>query len=115
MKKKTEKTIVRTSIFKLNAERMIICGPPAIWSAEVAIDVYFSDGTSEVQYISDIDYDYGDCGLQVATISLDDIPEDESIEPYLIAAYESEEEALASPYADSIKIFRNLFTQIAVI
>lgn len=47
---------------------MIMCGPPAIRSAEVAIDVYYSDGTSEVQYISDIDLD--ECVLQVATKSL---------------------------------------------
>ena len=67
-KKKEEKTIVRTNIFKLNAARMIMCGPPAIRSAEVAIDVYYSDGTSEVQYISDIDLD--ECVLQVATKSL---------------------------------------------
>ena len=113
MKNEKEKTIVSTSIFNLNAKRMILCGPPAIWSAEVAVNVYFSDGTSEVQYISDIDYE--DCGLQVTTISLSEIPEGECIDPYLIAAYESEEEALVSPYADSIKIFRNLFKQIAVI
>jgi hypothetical protein len=112
-KKKEEKTIVRTRIFKLNAERMIMCGPPAIWSAEVAIDVYYSDGTSEVQYISDIDLD--ECELQVATKSLSDLGEDEDISPYFVAAYETEEEALASPYADSIKIFRGLFKQIAVI
>lgn len=114
MTKNETKTIVRTSIFKINAERRLLCGPPALWEAEVAMDVYYSDGTCEVQYLSAIDLD--ESGYQVATISMDDFSdEEESIEPYLVASFETLEEALASPYGDSVRIFDDLFNRIAVI
>ena len=44
----SDKTIVRTRIFKFHAEEKVMCAPPTILEAEAAIDVTFSDGTREV-------------------------------------------------------------------
>lgn len=107
----SDKTIVRTRIFKFHAEEKVMCAPPAILEAEAAIDVTFSDGTSEVQYISDVTLD--ECCLMIAKKPLAEFSEDEDNTAYIIASFESEEDALATPYADSIKLFLNLFKQLA--
>lgn len=106
-----EKEIVRTRIFKFHAEEKVMCAPPAILEAEAAIDVTFSDGTSEVQYISDVTLD--ECCLMIAKKPLAEFSEDEDNTADIIASFETVEDALATPYADSIKRFRSLFKQLA--
>lgn len=109
-KTNNEKTIIRTKIFHINAERQVLCAPPSIWIMEAAIDVTYSDGSSEVQYITDCDFE--DCCLQIMSKSPMSIGMDEHVEPYIIAVFENEEDALATPYADSIRLARSIFAQL---
>lgn len=110
----TEKTIVRTGIYKINAERKIMCTPPAFWDVEATIDVYFSDGSRETQYMVISDFDFR-C-MQINNKSMEELMKsDEEDDDFCIMSFESEEEALESPYGDSFKILLPIFDKITII
>lgn len=112
---KEQKKIEEVRIFEIKAGKHILCGPPAIWDMEATVDVYFVDGTSEIQYLQTIDL--GEAGWQVTTKSVNDLADGSSIDPYLVASWSEDEkkEAKKSPYGQAIATLDSIFKKIAVI
>ena len=112
---KEMKEIKDINIFEIRAEKHIICGPPALWELEASMDVCFKDGTSTVQYLQICDLE--ELSWQVTSRRLNEIPEEESLEPYLIASWGEEEQqsALKSPYGKAIRQLNGIFKKIAIL
>lgn len=109
------KKIVNVNIFEIKAGKHILCGPPALWEMEAAVDVTYDDNTTEVQYISTIDL--SEAGWQIMTKSMDDFGNDENVEPYIVECWGEDEykEAVASPYGSVITKLKSIFKNIAVL
>ena len=115
MSKKEQKKIKEVRIFEIKAGKHILCGPPSIWDMEATVDVFFADGTNEIQYLQTIDL--GEFGWQVTTKSVNDLTDGSSIDPYLVASWsdDEKEDALKSPYGKAIVTLDSIFKKIAVI
>jgi hypothetical protein len=110
-----DKKIVRVNIFAIKAGKHILCGPPALWDMEAAVDVTYDDRTTEVQYISTMDL--SEAGWQIMTKSIDDLGNEESAEPYIVESWGEDEyeEAISSPYGSAITTLESIFKSIAVL
>ena len=110
---KKKKEIKHINIFRINAEKQMMCGPPIFWEMEAAIDVFFDDGTSEVQYISIVDME--DAYWQVTSKPVNEISDEENFQSYIIASWEDKEDALKSSYGKIMKELDAIFEKISVV
>lgn len=108
----TKKEVVNINIFEIYAAKKLFFGPPVVWELEAAIDVSYSDGSSEIQYASTIDME--EAGWMVMTKRIKDVADNKNVDPYIVASWDDKSETFDSPYGKVISELDAIFKKITV-